>query len=443
MKRKLFSKVMAMMMVSAMGMSMAGCGGEASKTADAPASEKPAESTAAESPAESPAENAAAEAPMFQNTEASLVVWGSQDDQQMLNEMVDAFKAEYPEVAWDITVRVNGEDQAKTEVLKDTEAAADVFAIAHDQLGELVQSGAVYKNTKYADDIKERSVDAAINAATYEGELYGYPSVSETYFLFYNKAIFNEEQVKSLDAMLTADLADGVTPFAMDVANAYYSGPFFLSNGCELFGADGSDAKTVTFNNAQGLEVAKLLGTLKGQGVVAFDDTVAAAQFEAGTLGAYVAGPWKTETYKGVLGDNFGVAELPSLNFNGEEKHMASFAGFKIYCVKSNTKYPLEAMALANWLTNEDNQLKRFQDRGGVPVSKALSESAEVTSDPAVAALLAQLNYAYAMPAIPQMGKFWDATKAFVQEAFDGTITEADYQAKLDTLVATITEGAQ
>ena len=26
---------------------------------------------------------------------------------------------------------------------------------------------------------------------------------------------------------------------------------------------------------------------------------------------------------------------------------------------------------------------------------------------------------------------------------FDGTITEADYQAKLDTLVATITEGAQ
>ena len=122
---------------------------------------------------------------------------------------------------------------------------------------------------------------------------------------------------------------------------------------------------------------------------------------------------------------------------------MSSFAGFKIYCVKANTKYPLEAMALANWLTNEDNQLKRFQDRGGVPVSKALSESPEVTSDPAVAALLAQLNYAYAMPAIPQMGKFWDATKAFVQEAFDGTITEDQYQAKLDTLVATLTEGAE
>ena len=439
MKKKVFSKVIAMMMVSAMGMSMAGCGGSQTKTTEAPAESAAAEGAAAEAPAES----AQADAPMFQNTEATLTVWGSQDDQQMLNEMVDAFKAEYPEVAWNITVRVNGEDQAKTEVLKDTEAAADVFAIAHDQLGELVQSGAVYKNTKYADEIKERSVEAAVNAATYEGELYGYPSVSETYFLFYNKAIFNEDQVKSLDTMLTADIADGVTPFAMDIANAYYSGPFFLSNGCQLFGEDGSDAKTVTFNTAEGLEVAKLLGSLKGQGVVAFDDTVAAAQFEAGTLGAYVAGPWKTETYKEVLGDNFGVAELPTLNFNGEEKHMASFAGFKIYCVKANTKYPLEAMALANWLTNEDNQLKRFQDRGGVPVSKALSESEEVTADPAVAALLAQLNYAYAMPAIPQMGKFWDATKAFVQEAFDGTITEADYQGKLDTLVATITEGAQ
>ena len=434
MKRKLFSKVIAMMMVSAMGMSMVGCGGSEAKTTEAPA-ENATENTSTES--------AAANESMFQNTEAALTVWGSQDDQQMLNEMVEAFKAEYPEVKWDITVRVNGEDQAKTEVLKDTEAAADVFAIAHDQLGELVQSGAVYKNTKYADEIKERTIDAAINASTYEGELYGYPSVSETYFLFYNKAIFDEEKVKSLETMLSSELPEGVTPFAMDVANAYYSGPFFLSNGCELFGADGSDAKTVTFNNAQGLEVAKLIGSLKEKGVVAFDDSVAAAQFEAGTLGAYIAGPWKTETYKEVLGDNFGVAELPTLNFNGEERHMSSFAGFKIYCVKANTKYPLEAMALANWLTNEDNQLKRFQDRGGVPVSKALSESPEVTSDPAVAALLAQLNYAYAMPAIPQMGKFWDATKAFVQEAFDGTIAEADYQAKLDTLVATITEGAQ
>lgn len=442
MKRKLFSKVMAMMMIGAMGMSMSGCGNSSSNTTTQE-SKAPAESATQTETGNTEAGTAASGKETFPNTEASLVVWGSQDDQQMLNEMVDAFKAQYPEVTWDIQVRVNGEDQAKTEVLKDTEAAADVFAIAHDQLGELVQSGAVYKNTKYVDQIKASAADAAINAASYGGDMYGYPSASETYFLFYNKAIFNEDQVKSLDAMLSADLPAGVTPFAMDIANAYYSGPFFLSNGCELFGPDGSDAKTVTFNNEKGLEVAKLIGSLKEKGVVAFDDTVAAAQFEAGTLGAYVAGPWKTETYKEVLGDNFGVTELPTLNFNGEQKHMASFAGFKIYCVKSNTKYPLEAMALANWLTNEDNQLKRFKDRGAVPVAKALAESDEVTSDPAVKALLAQLNYAYAMPAIPQMGKFWDATKAFVQENFDGTITEADYQAKLDTMVATITEGAE
>jgi len=435
MKRKLFSKAMAMMMIGTIGASMTGCGGNKAAT-DTEASAAPS-AEVSESPA------ASEQTSEFQNTEAALTVWGSQDDQQMLGEMVESFKAEYPEVEWNITVRVNGEDQAKAEVLKDTEAAADVFAIAHDQLGELVESGAVYKNTKYADEITSRSVEAAVNAATYKGDLYGYPSASETYFLFYDTSIFSEEQVKSLDAMLTADVAEGVTPFALDIANAYYSGPFFLSNGCELFGADGSDAKTVTFNNEQGVEVAKLLGSLKAQGVVAFDDTVAATQFEANTLGAYVAGPWKTETYKELLGDNFGVAELPTLNFNGEQKHMASFAGFKVYCVKANTKYPLEAMALANWLTNEENQLKRFKDRGGVPVATALASSEEVTSDPAVKALLAQLNYAYAMPSIPQMGKFWDATKAFVQETFDGTITEADYQSKLDTLVATITEGAQ
>lgn len=428
MKRKMFSKIMSLLTIGTLGFSLVGCGGSNTSTNTSAPTEQKTESTEAAAPT---------------NTDVALTVWGSQDDQTMLKEMVEDFKAANPDVNWNITVRVNGEDQAKTEVLKDTEAAADVFAIAHDQLGELVQAGAVYKNTKYADAVKERSVEAAVNASMYDGELYGYPSASETYFLFYNKAIFNEDQVKSLDTMLTADVAEGVTPFAIDIANAYYSGPFFLSNGCELFGTDGSDAKTVTFNNEQGLEVAKLLGSLKSKGVVSFDDTVAATQFEAGTLGAYVAGPWKTETYKEVLGDNFGVAELPTINFGGEEKHMSSFSGFKIYCVKANTQYPLEAMALADWLTNEDNQLKRFKDRGAVPVATTLASSEEVTSDPAVAALLAQLNYSYAMPSIPQMGKFWDATKAFVQEAFDGTITEADYQGKLDTLVATITEGAE
>ena len=429
MKRKMFAKVISLLTISAMGLSLAGCGSAETST---PATE-PTDATSAE--------GEVSEAPA--NTDVTLTVWGSQDDQQMLGEMVESFKEANPGVNWNITVRVNGEDQAKSEVLKDTEAAADVFAIAHDQLGELVQAGAVYKNTKYAEDVTARSMEAAINASTYDGVLYGYPSASETYFLFYNKAIFNEDQVKSLEAMLSADVAEGVTPFAMDVANAYYSGPFFLSNGCQLFGADGSDAKTVTFNSAEGLEVANLLGTLKGKGVTSFDDTVAATQFEAGTLGAYIAGPWKTETYKEVLGENFGVAELPTLDFNGEEKHMSSFAGFKIYCVKANTQYPLEAMALANWLTSEENQLKRFKDRGAVPVATAVAENAEVTADPAVAALLAQLNYSYAMPSIPQMGKFWDATKAFVQEAFDGTISASDYQAKLDTLVATITEGAE
>lgn len=441
MKKKLFSKVITMMMISAMGMSMVGCGNDAATTT-APESEAPAESAATES--EASAEGAATDATeTFPDKEASLVVWGSQDDQQMLNEMVDAFEAAHPEVTWDIQVRVNGEDIAKTEVLKDTEAAADVFAVAHDQLGELVQAGAVYKNTKYADQIKANVSEAAVNASTYDGEMYGYPSASETYFLFYNKSIFNEDQVKSLETMLTADVPSGVTPVAMDIANAYYGGPIFLASGCELFGPDGKDAKTVTFNNDKGIEAAKTIASLKGQGLVAFDDTVAASQFEAGTLGAYIAGPWKTETYKKVLGDNFAATELPTMKINGTDTHMASFAGFKVYCVKANTKYPLEAMALANWLTNDDNQLKRYKDRGAIPVSTALASNEEIAADPTVVAVMNQLQYAYVTPSLPQMGKFWDTVKAFIQEAFDGTIAEADYQSKLDTMVATLTEGAE
>ena len=61
----------------------------------------------------------------------SLKVWGSQEDQAMLAEMVEAFKAANPDTEWDITFGVVGEPDAKAKYLEDPAAAADVFAHRH------------------------------------------------------------------------------------------------------------------------------------------------------------------------------------------------------------------------------------------------------------------------------------------------------------------------
>ena len=78
----------------------------------------------------------------------TLKVWGSQDDQAMLQEMVDAFVAANPDKEWDITLGVVGEPDARARYLEDPEAAADVFAFPDDQLYDFVNAGALYEVTR-------------------------------------------------------------------------------------------------------------------------------------------------------------------------------------------------------------------------------------------------------------------------------------------------------
>lgn len=370
--------------------------------------------------------------------EVSLTLWGAANDQKMLGEMVDSFKKENADKNYTITLKVMGEDEAKTEVQKDPSAAGDVYAIAHDQLGALVNSDAVYENTIYADDVKKNSIDAAISASTYNGKLYGYPASQKTYFLYYDKRIFSDEDVKSLDKMLEKEVPSGVSKLGLDIKNAYYSAAFFFTNGCELFGKDGTDENTVTFNNEHGLEAATYLTTLKSKGVVSVDDASSDPQFAAGKLGAYISGDWKAESIKEKLGENYGVAELPSVDMGSGEKHMKSFSGFNIYCVKAKTKFPEEAMALANFITNKNNQKKRFEMRNLLPVNKELVSDNSLKSDPTVSAIFKQLNHCVLAPAIPRVDKFWAPMGAFTKDAFDGNIPVSNLQTKLDSLVSDI-----
>ncbi|MDR1253449.1 MAG: extracellular solute-binding protein [Oscillospiraceae bacterium] len=367
-----------------------------------------------------------------------LVVWGSQDDQKMLGEMVESFKKENSKNTYDITLKVVGEDIASGEVKKDISAAADVFAIAHDQLRDLVSTGAVYQNTKYADEIKNSVTEEAVRASTSDGKLYGYPFAQNTYFLYYDKRIFNEEDVKSLDTMLAKTVPNGVDKFGLDFANGYFNSSFFLTNGCTLFGPDGTDETQVSFNNEGGLAAAKYIATLHKKGAVSLSDDEAGAVFVSGKLGAYVGGDWKTATFKEKLGENYAVAELPFIELGSEKKHMKSFSGCKLYCVNAQTKSPTEAMALANYLTTEKNQEKRFKDRLLLPANKKVLESDQLKSDPTTKAHRAQLSHSIPMSSNKKVDKFWGVMKALGSDLFNGKVPESDMQKKLDEGVSDI-----
>ncbi|MDO5021892.1 MAG: extracellular solute-binding protein [Eubacteriales bacterium] len=365
----------------------------------------------------------------------ALKVWGSQEDQVMLQEMVESFKAANPDKEYDISFGVVSEADAKTKYLEDPEAAADVFAFANDHLYELVNADALYEVTINKEEIVNANVASSIEAATKDDILYAYPITADNgYFLYYDKSVISEEQVKSLDGILEACNNAGKKMF-MDVSNGWYIASFFLGAGCEL-GLSEDGKQTCNFNNEDGVKAGEAIKAFTADpAFLTGDDAILTGGF-GDTIAAGVSGTWNAAAIKEKLGDNYAAAKLPTFTFGEEQKQMSSFGGFKLMGVNTMTMFPEEAMALAQWLTNEENQLKRFQMRSIGPSNKVVAQNEDVLADKALAALAAQAEFAVSQKEV--LGNYWQPAEAF------GTTMEAkdyskDIQTLLDEMVAAIT----
>lgn len=372
----------------------------------------------------------------------TLTVWGSQEGQPYLERMCEAFAAANPDKSYTFNYGVVSEADAKKELLKDVSAGADVFSFASDQTGELVSAGALYRVTKNKDQIVADNTAPSIEAATIDGELYGYPWVSDTYFMYYDKSKFTEEEVLSLDTMLAKDIDGITTNFAFDTDNGWYQSAFFFGAGCKLFGDSGSDPTQCDFNNDRGMLVGEyLIDLVKNPKYGAnFDDSLVKAGFADGSLAAAVSGTWNSGEIQASLGDNFAATKLPSITLsNGETVQLGGMANFKLVGVNAETKNPLDAMALAEWMTSYDNQLMNFNERSLAPTNVTLSSDTEkLSSNIAVSALAQQAQYATVQTSIPQAGNFWTPAEAFGQDIIAGSVTKDNLQEKLDQYVESV-----
>ena len=371
--------------------------------------------------------------------DAKLKVWGSQEDQDMLKGIIEDFKADNPEAAdWSIETAVVSAADAKNEVLKDPTVAADIFEFASDQIAELQSAGALYRITKNKDKIIADNVENSVDAATIDGEMYGYPNTSNSFFMYYDKSKYTEEEVKSLDTMLAKDLGAGVTNFSMDLDNGWYSSAFFFGAGCTLFGEDGTDPKQCDFNNEKGVLVGDyLLDLCTNPKAKNQDDALLLASFKEGKLGASLTGTWNAAALKEFLGDNFGVATVPAITLeDGTEVSPSTIVNFNLYGINAQTKYPAEAMLLAEYLTSEKCQKTRFEVRNSAPTNKKLAADTELLStSPAVEVLSKQVETSTVQPSIPQIANFWSPMEAFGQDCIAKAVTKDNMQKTMDTMV--------
>ena len=342
-------------------------------------------------------------------TEVTLKVWGSQEDQVMLQEMVDAFIAANTDKIYTITLGVVGEPDAKAKYLEDPEAAADVFSFPNDQISGFVDAGALYEITLNKAAIIAANVPGSIDVATVGGKLYAYPVTADNgYFLYYDKSFFSADDVKSLDTMMTkAAAAD--KKVLMQVSNSWYIASFFIGAGNTFKLADGK--KVIDFNNATGLKVAEYIKAFTANPAFVTGDDAYLKGNIGSTVVAGVSGTWNAADISTILGANYAATKLPSYMLGTTSTQMGSFAGYKLMGVNALTKFPEEAMALAEFLTNEANQIKRFETRKLGPSNIKAATSAAVVADVALAALAAQAPYAISQNFVPDT--YWTPAGAF------------------------------
>ena len=431
MKKKLLSAVLCVAMTATM---VVGCGNSNnSNSADSNAADNSAAAATTETEAK-------AAGPVATDETVALTLWGAEDDQSMLQEMVDSFEAANPDQKFDITIGVQSESTAKDTVLTDIEAAADVFAFADDQLNELVNAGAL-QAVQDIDTISSDNSEGSVEAATLDEKLYAYPYTADNgYFMMYNKQYLKDTDITSLDQILKV-AADNGKSVAMDWSSAWYIYSFFGGAGLDVSLNDDGVTTACNWNatdtKIKGADVAQaMLDISKSGGFKSMTDSEIQTGMADGSVIAAVEGTWAGEAAKAAWGDNYAACKLPTYTCAGDQVQMSSFAGYKLLGVNAYSKNVGWAMELAKWITNEDNQTLHFTEKGMGPSNIKAASSDAVKQSVAINALIEQSDYA----TLQRVGaNYWDPVATFGAIMVDGNSDNQDLQTLLDNTVAGVT----
>ena len=250
----------------------------------------------------------------------TVTVWGPQEDQsddngKWLQTQCENFAKEHAD--WDITFNygVCSEGDAKTNVGTDPEAAADVYMFANDQIPDLLKAGAIAEfGGKTLDAIKANNSETTVNTVSYDGSVYGVPFTANTWFMFYDKSVFSEEDAKSLDAMLEKGKV------AFPLSNSWYIAELYVANGCTLFGPNGGDAAAgFDFSGDKAAVVTNYLVDL-----VANPNFVNGDVSTGNDIKAFFSGTWDYQKAVESYGDNLGIAPAPSFTIKQPEGEFSS-----------------------------------------------------------------------------------------------------------------------
>lgn len=386
--------------VASAALLLSACGGGSS--GDSTDTAEPTTDTSAEATDE--ATDDASEAP--EAVEGGLTVWVDETRQGPVQAAADAYM-DATGVPVDLVLKNFDDIRADFTTQVPTGNGPDITVGANDWLGELVSNGVVQPV-----DLGGKSSEfeqTAIDAFTWDGQLYGIPYAIENIALIRNTELAAEAPATWDDVLAAGEAAGTKYPFLIQMngegGDPYTFYPLQTSFGSTVFKTEDGQY-TAELNLAEGgAEYAEFLAANGPSGTGAFDQDrnydIVVDAFAKGESPFIIGGPWMIQSFTDA-GIEVSVDKIPSAG--GQEA--LPFLGVQGFYLNAESKNTLDANEfLIDYLAAEDIQLAMYEAGDRPPALTAAAKTA--AEDPITAGFIAAGEGAYPMPALPEMAAVW------------------------------------
>lgn len=360
-----------------------------------------------------------------------LRVWAT-GSTSWLRAMENAFQEQYPQyhIQWK-----NGDGIVSRIPDEAPRFAPEVFLFGSDLFYDLADEGALQRlEGPWEEQVRSDHSVFTCSTVTYtDGGVYAFPIASDCGVLCYDKTVYTQEDVRSLDTLLEKGRV------AIDLGGGFQSA-FFLGCGGSLDGSDGFDVEAgVRFGGADGGYTAakKLLQVIAHPNFVYDDALIGLELLDMGQADAAFALPENILSMNSRLGDRMGIVPLPSFEADGQICRMRIPA--KSQCVgvcpaACEDDLTLElSMAFASFLASREGQLLRYEYHGVAPAAKTLLDDEQIQADPLVVAQIRCMEECGSPWArCLRYMDYWKDIDRFGSQCLDGTIDLENYKEMVD-----------
>jgi len=334
----------------------------------------------------------------------SLTIWVDDTRQAAVEAAAEAFEAE---TGTAVELVQKNFDDIRPDFLAQvpTGEGPDITVGAHDWLGEFTANGVVAP-VELGDKASEFE-EVAVEAFTYEGQVYALPYAIENIAIYRNAALVDETPA-TFDEMIAMGQASGAQyPFLVqitEVGDPYTMYPFQTSFGAPVFemNEDGSYSPELALGGEAGNNFATWLAEQGAAGTLntSWEYDIVVEAFANGEAAYLLGGPWMLSSFEGM---DIAVDPIPTAG--GEPAR--PFTGVQGFYVSAQSDNALLANDfLVNYMATEEAQVALYEAGDRTPA--LISAADTVSSDPIAAGFREVGAEAVPMPSIPEMGEVWN-----------------------------------